>query len=74
MMTNDELQDVVPDPDPIIDCDDCGEGYHFQDYWEKRYVKPNDVNEHEESWRCDECKRIKDRRDSNQSITRFIEP
>ena len=74
MMTNDELQGVVPDPNPIIDCGNCGEGYHFQDYWEERYVEPDDVNEYEETWRCDECKRTKERKESNHPLTQFQEP
>jgi hypothetical protein len=69
--TTDELQGAVPDPNPVIDCSDCGEGYHFADYWEERYVEPDDVNEYEETWQCDGCKELQRRREENQEITTF---
>lgn len=34
-----------PDPNPYIECaGQCGESYAFKDYWQPRYVKPDDAN------------------------------
>lgn len=72
--SKDQLQGVRPDPNPFIDCENCGESYKYQDYWEERYVK--DIGAPSElAWFCDECleqfyeqyKRVK-RRENHRTL------
>lgn len=61
-----------PDPNPNIECaGDCGESYPFKDYWQPRYVEPDDVDAHEAEWLCDDCRAVKERREANRDLAAF---
>jgi len=40
---------------PLMDCDQCGQSYRYQDYWHDRYVKGQSWNPNKVKWICDEC-------------------
>lgn len=68
----------VPDPNPFIDCHDCGESYKWQDYWKPRVVEGDRVdepNDPDEPWRCDSCherhERETRRRKNNASLSAY---
>jgi len=67
----------VPDPNPLIDCSECGVPYAWQDYWYERYVEAEDKNAYEDEFVCDSCeeqkKRHERRRKVNQQLTDAIE-
>lgn len=58
-----------PDPNPTIPCAECGEKQPFKDYWEPRYVEPDDIDPHESEWLCDDCKTIQRRKAENHRLT-----
>lgn len=58
-----------PDPNPNIPCaGDCGDEYPFQDYWEPRYVEPDDADPMEDDWLCDDCRDLRERREANRDL------
>lgn len=62
-----------PDPNPYIPCAGCGDRYKFEDYWQPRYVEPDDVDPHEAEWLCDECLAIEQRREANRDLEAFAD-
>jgi hypothetical protein len=75
--SKDQLQGVAPDPNPSIDCADCGEPFDWRDYWKPRVVEGDRVDEpnSDEPWRCDDCherhERLQRRQENNQPLTAF---
>lgn len=60
-----------PDLNPYIPCAECGERFTFEEYWQPRYVDPDDVNPHEDTWLCDGCKDVERRAEENQALDAF---
>jgi len=46
---------AVPEQDEYIACADCGDEYHFQDYWVPRYLSGSNHTDDIREWYCDEC-------------------
>lgn len=66
MMTNDELQGVVPDPNPNVKCDDCGDS-HPLEWWSERTRVPPPP----EGFICPDCREVREREEANESITEW---
>lgn len=63
-----------PDPNPAIPCADCGDRFAFLEYWQPRYVEPDDADPVEDEWLCDGCKQFQERRESNQDLREYLKP
>lgn len=67
-----DRNDCYPDPNPDIACGVCGAEFPYKEYWEGRVITGDRVdNPHEETWRCDECERMRIRREQNESLDQY---
>jgi len=66
----------VPDPNPLIDCSECGESHGWQDYWYERYVEAEDKNAHEDEFVCDSCneerEKLEQKKMNNQNLSAYL--
>ena len=60
-----------PDPKPSIPCHECGEHRPYKEYWKPRYVDPEDVDPHESTWLCDDCKSVVRRAEENERLDEY---
>ena len=61
----------APDPNPRMPCHECGDEYRYKEYWKPRYVDPDDVDPHEATWLCGDCKSVVRRAEENERLDEY---
>lgn len=71
-----EQHRAAPDPNPSIECAECGEPFSWMDYWKPRVTGDGRIeNPHEDPWLCDPCHerkaRLERRRENNRELAEW---